>query len=169
MHSEKVLRGNIDSSFQVWEENSSGRATFDWKTGNSYLLFFYTKNDRGWVLDGCGNSGPLEQKQSALREIEALQQRHGGMIQVAVGADGWSWSPAISGAEVNARGTNGAFSGTTNDKGVAEIHVPPGQYSVTVQNRRMQPYDLSFDDPQKVVIENGGCAQIQFVQVATTH
>jgi hypothetical protein len=169
MQTESVLRGNIGEHFKVWEENSSGRATFDWKTGTSYLLFFYAENDIGWILDGCGNSGPLEKRQPELREIEALQKRHGGMIQVALGGDSFAWSPVMSGAQVNARGTDGTFSATTNDKGIAEIHVPPGQYSVAVENQQVVPYDLSFEDPRKILIENGTCAQIQFVQATTTH
>jgi hypothetical protein len=164
MQTEKVLRGGIGTSFQIWEENSSGRATFPWRTGRSYLLFLLSKGNRGWVLDGCGNSGPLEKKQLEVREIEALQKRHGGMIQVVVGGDWIAWSPAMPGVEVNAQGAQGNFSATTDDKGIAEIHAPAGQYSVTVENLPVEPYDFNYDDPRKVVIQNGGCAQIQFVK-----
>lgn len=164
MQTEQVLRGDIGSSFDVWDENSSGRATFDWKTGSSYLLFLLFKGARGWVLDGCGNSGPLVRERSALEEIKALQKRNGGMIQVVLGGDVFSWSPAMRGAEVIAQGTQGTFSATTNDKGIAEIHLPAGQYSVTVPKQQVQPYDLSYDRPGDILIENGGCAQVQFVQ-----
>ncbi len=167
MRSEKVLRGDIGSSFQVWDENSSGRAAFDWKAGSSYLLFLRFKSDRGWVLDGCGASGPLEKQQSALREIEALQKRSGGIIQVAIGGNVFSWSPAMAGAQVKAQGMQDTFSVTTNDKGIAEIHVPAGQYSVTVPGHQVQAYDFTYDYPEKVTIENGSCAQIQLVQSST--
>ncbi len=163
MQSEKVLRGSICHSFQVWEENSSGRATFDWKVGNSYLLFFYTKDDRGWVLDGCGNSGPIEQKQPALREIANLPKRHGGIIQVAVGGESFGGG-AISDVEVNAKGQPGSFSATTDAKGIAEIHVPAGQYTVTGLKQNLTVFDFTYDDPRNVVIENGGCSQVQFLK-----
>ena len=162
MQTEKVLSGKMGSSFQVWEENSSGRATFDWTVGSSYLLFLHSRSDRGWLLDGCGNSG----KQSALEEIEALQNRSGGMIQVALGGDVFAWSPAITGVEVSAQGMHGTFSAKTNARGVAEIHVPAGRYSVTVPGQRVQPFDFTYDRPGKVLIENGSCAQVQFVNSA---
>ena len=42
--------------------------TFDWKTGGSYLLFLQRKTPMAsWVIDGCGNSGPTDSKESALR------------------------------------------------------------------------------------------------------
>jgi hypothetical protein len=160
MRTEKLLSGRLDDTFQVWEENSSGRATFDWKLGKSYLLFFYTKDNRGWVLDGCGTSGPLAKAQSALREIADFPKSHGGMIQVALRGD------AISGVEVNARGTSGSFVAKTNAKGIAEIHVPEGEYSVTVPKMDVMTFDFSYDLPGKVAIENGSCAQIQLIQTS---
>ncbi len=166
MKTEKILGGNPGGSFDIWEENSSGRASFDWQVGSSYLLFLTSQSDRGWVLDGCGASGPLEKKQSALREIAALQKRHGGMIQVAVGGDWLAGGPMRS-TEVKAQGTQGTFSATTNDKGIAEIHVPAGQYSVTVPGHQAQAYDFTYDYPEKTTIENGSCAQIQLVQSPT--
>jgi hypothetical protein len=169
MRTEKVVGGKIGNSFQVWEENSSGRAGFEWVVGGSYLLFLYSKEDRGWLLDGCGNSGPLEKKQSVLQEIEALQNRNGGMIQVAIGGDWLAWSPPMSGVEVKAQGTHGTFSATTNDKGVAEIHVPAGQYALTVPNQQVQSYDFTYDYPENITIDNGGCAQIQFVTSDQRH
>jgi len=165
MKAEKILRGQIDSSFQVWEENSSGRATFDWNEGDPYLLFLYTEYKRGWVLDGCGNSGPLAKAQLALREIARLPKRHGGMIQVGLGGN-WIVGGSITGVEVNAEGMQGSFFATTNAKGIAEILVPEGQYSVTVPNPNLIPFDFTYDDPRKVVIENGSCAQIQFVEAS---
>jgi len=165
MQAEKILLGNVGKHFKVWEENSSGRASFDWEPGRSYLLFLLRKEDRGWVLEGCGNSGPLEKKQSALQEIEALRRRQGGMIQVAIGGGVFaSWSPAVSNASVTAQGTNGTFSATTNDKGIADIHVPAGQYTAAVDaNEAFEPYFMSYEQPKHLEIQNGGCAQIQFV------
>lgn len=167
MKTGKILRGQIDSSFQVWEENSSGRATFDWNIGDSYLLFFYAKQNRGWVLDGCGNSGPLAKAHLALHEIVDLPKRHGGMIQVGVGGN-WIVGGPISDVKVSANGTPGSFFATTDAKGIAEIHVPTGQYSVSVPNENVVPFDFTYDDPRKVVIENGSCAQVQFVKTSNS-
>src|SRR5215469_14021284 len=74
MQTDRVLRGNIGSTFRIYEENSSGRAGFDWKVGENYLLFLsYSKEDHGWELDGCGNSGPLQKSAKVLREINKIR------------------------------------------------------------------------------------------------
>jgi hypothetical protein len=162
MQTEKMLRGKISPLFQIWEENSSGRATFGWKPGRSYLLFLHSKMGDGWVLDGCGNSGSLSHATAALKEIDAIRGARGGMIQVAVGGDFTTYS--IEGAVVRASSSQGSYSSTTNKRGVAEIHVPSGEYRVVVSSKEeVRPFDLSYADPQKIVIEDGGCAQIQFV------
>ena len=166
MKTERVLSGNPGNSFDIWEENSSGRAGFAWEPGHSYLLFLTSQSNRGWELDGCGNSGLLEKKQSALSEIEALQTRRGGMIQVAVGGD-WIVGGPTRDAKVLVQGTHETFSANTNDKGIAEIRVPAGQYSVTVPDHRVQAFDFTYDYPEKITIVNGSCAQIQFVQSST--
>jgi hypothetical protein len=164
MKTEKVLSGNPGISFDIWEENSSGRAGFEWKPGRSYLLFLISKEDRGWGLDGCGNSGPLEHAATALKQIREISGRREGIIEVAVGGDWLAWSPPMTNVKVSASSAQNAYSAVTNRKGVAEIHAPAGQYTVTVPNHRVQPFDFTYDDPNKVTIENGGCAQVQFVQ-----
>lgn len=169
LKTEKTLRGNTGPTFDVWDENSSGRTTFDWTSGHSYLLFLLRKGDRGWVVDGCGNSGPLESAATALKQVQEIPSEHQGMIQVAVGGDWLAWSPPVAGLLTKAQGPGGTYSATTNRKGVAEIHVSAGKYSVTVPDRTVLPFDFSYDDPGKVVVENGGCAQIQFVEPQGTH
>jgi hypothetical protein len=46
MHSLQVLRGDIDSNFEIYEGNDSGRAGFDWKKGHAYLLFLRPSVER---------------------------------------------------------------------------------------------------------------------------
>jgi hypothetical protein len=164
MKTEEVLSGNPGSSFDIWEENSSGRAGFEWKSGRSYLLFLTSKKNRGWELDGCGNSGPLEHAAVALKQIRAISARQGGMIQVAVGGDWIEWSPPVTEIEVRASNSQRAYSAITNRRGIAEIRVPAGQYTVTVPNHRVQAFDFTYDYPEKITIENGECAQVQLVQ-----
>ena len=63
-----LLRGEIAGTFRVYEGNDSGRATFDWKPGQAYLLFlFYSKAEKSWELDGCGNSGPLNSAKKVVK------------------------------------------------------------------------------------------------------
>jgi hypothetical protein len=164
MKTEKVLSGNPGISFGIWEENSSGRAGFEWKPGRSYLLFLVSKEDRGWGLDGCGNSGPLEHAATALKQIREISVRREGIIQVAVGGDWLAWSPPMTNVRVRASSAQNTYSAITNRKGIAEIRVPAGQYTVTVPDHSLRAFDFTYDDPNKVTIENGGCAQVQFVQ-----
>ena len=166
METDKAFRGDLGLTFSIYEENSSGRSTFDWKPGRPYLLFLqsYSNRDRGWVLDGCGNSGPLEQADAALKQIEGISGQHGGMIQVMVGGNWTSYSPPFKGARVSARSSEHTYSGTTDEGGQANVQVAAGHYTVTVAGDRIfKPFELSYENPNKVIVEDGSCAQIQFV------
>jgi len=166
MRTEEILRGAVGPEFEIYEGNDSGRAGFYWKNGHSYLLFLFPSNETNrpaWALDGCGNSGPLEQEGAVLRQIAGLKQRRGGMIQVAVG-DG-SISYPVEDVRVTVRGSNGSFSGVTNAQGRSEINVPAGHYSLTVEGKvSYEPYFLGYEQPNDIHIENGACAQVQFVE-----
>src|SRR5437899_2899842 len=39
LETSRTLRGDVGEQFRVWEENSSGRASFTWSVGKVYLLF----------------------------------------------------------------------------------------------------------------------------------
>ena len=160
LRTERVLRGRIGPEFPIYEENSSGRASFDWKKGETYLLFLtYRKQDHGWELDGCGNSGPVAKSAAALKEIDkitAATNEAGGTISGEVGLE--------SGVTVVAKGAVGSFRTTSDELGQFRIHVPSGVYSVKAIQRgaRFAANDLSYELPRNVHIENGGCAQIRF-------
>ena len=136
----------------------------------TYLfLYDFSKQEGGWLLDGCGNSGPLLGAEAAIKQINQISGQSEGIIQVAVGGDWIANSPPTKNAEVRVQGVRQTYSAITNEHGVVEIHVPAGVYSVIVNggnNSRFVPFDLTYDDPDKIVIENGGCAQIQFVKSA---
>jgi hypothetical protein len=160
MRSKEVIRGRIDPEFRIYEENSSGRAGFDWKEGETYLLFLsYSRQDRGWELDGCGNSGPVSKSAAALKEIKK--------IKAATSATGGTISGTIwleAGVSVSATGNLGTFRTISDREGRFSMHVPAGKYSVHVRERgsRFAPDDLSYELPSNVHVENGGCVQIQF-------
>jgi hypothetical protein len=161
MQTDRVLRGNIGSTFRIYEENSSGRAGFDWKIGESYLLFLsYFKEDHGWQLDGCGNSGPLRQSENVLSEIEKIEAAtDGGAITGEV-----RFHPGVM---VIAQGTGGTFRTRADKEGQFRLQVPAGVYSVRAMHRGQHfvAEDLSYELPRRLRIENGGCAQIAFVRV----
>jgi Carboxypeptidase regulatory-like domain len=163
LRAEKVFRGNIAHVFRVYEGNDSGRATFDWEIRRKYLLFlFYVDSEKSWALDGCGNSGPISLARPVLGQIESIQKNHGdGFIHGVVSQR--ALSDPISGVRVEARGKRGRYATTTDAKGEFDFKVSPGRYVV----RAIRPgfvfdtADVSYEDTQNVLIEPGGCAQIQ--------
>jgi hypothetical protein len=170
LHVNRVIRGHIESDFLVYEGNDSGRASFDWKAGQEYLLFlFYSASDKAWELDGCGNSGPTSGAKAVLRQIAAINTSHGGGVIHGVISQ-QALSVSVSAVLVEARGANGRYSTTTNSNGAFEIKVPAGRYVV----RAVKPgfsfatADFSYENPNKVEIESGGCVQVQLVSVGET-
>jgi hypothetical protein len=158
MQTEKVVRGQINPNFRIYEENSSGRASFAWIAGESYLLFLsYVKRDGSWELDGCGNSAPLKKSGPALRQIEKIQAAGngaGGEITGVVWPD--------TGITIVAQRTGGEFQTRSNKSNEFKIHVPVGDYSVrAVQGRaRFVADDFSYERPAHLRVENGGCVQV---------
>lgn len=158
------LRGAANGTLRVYEGNDSGRATFGWVKGKDYLLFLsYVSAKKAWDLDGCGNSGPLDKANAALAEIAAIKTaRGGGAIRGRV-----SDSPqaeGVPGVHVIVEGVGLKLTATTDKQGRFEFKVPAGKYIVraTKGGFEYQTAFLSYEDAQHVVIEPGGCAQIQF-------
>jgi hypothetical protein len=125
------LRGQIDSSFQVWEENSSGRATFDWKKGAEYLLFTsFSKQDRAWVIDGCGNSGPLSRSRTVLAAIKSMNPAAtDGEVEGMTSTD--SWTTALPVVTIRAVANGKTFSTKMGPDGRFKIRLPVGRYRMT--------------------------------------
>jgi len=167
MQTERVLRGQINPSFRIYEENSSARAGFEWKEGERYLLFLsYSKGDKGWELDGCGNSRPVEEAAAVLQEIDR--------IKGAGNADGGEISGEVwfdPGVTVIAQGSGGTFRTRSGRGGRFKIRVPAGVYSVRAVQREtpFEADDFSYEDPRRVRLVNGGCVQIRFVLASQDH
>lgn len=168
---EQALRGRVSRLFRVYVGNDSGRTTFDWKTGSSYLLFLLKETPNGaWVIDGCGNSGPADSKQSALDQVDIIDHTSNrAKIQGAVG--GISFSFPLSGVKVEASGPGGVITAETNADGRFEMRVTPGKYRVRALSpgKTFVAADITYENPDDVVLENGGCAQIQFVESGQKH
>jgi hypothetical protein len=162
MQTERVLRGKIDTTFRIYEENSSARAGFDWVVGETYLLFLsFSKEDRAWVLDGCGNSRPLKQSAKTLSEIGRIKAATGGTIAGEV-----RFHPGVT---VIVKGPGGTLTTRTDDEGNFRVQVPAGVYSVRAVRRgaRFVADDFSYELPRHLRIENGGCAQVALVRDET--
>ena len=165
---EQTLRGKVPRLFRVYVAYDSGRTTFDWKQGGSYLLFLRQQTDnRAWVIDGCGNSGPTDSKTSALDSVDMLDSTSNrAKIQGAVG--GISYAFPLEGVQIEASGPGGVITAETNAAGRFDMRVTPGKYQVKALSpgKTFVGAELSYENPDEVVVENGGCAQVQFVEAA---
>ena len=157
-----MLKGDVGQTFEVYEENSSGRAPFSWANNETYLLFLNRNPDGTWWLYGCGNSAPLKAARYALRAIESMKARKGGLIHGLVRGD---FAPYWERLSVDVRGDRKSYHAVTDKDGLFKIHVPAGHYEVRVikEGSRFQIDRInSFEDPDNLEIEDGGCAQVQF-------
>jgi hypothetical protein len=164
----RIFRGKEAGTIRVYEGNDSGRATFDWVRGKQYLLFlFYAASEKSWALDGCGNSGPLGRAGMALSEISAIKaaRNGGGVIHGIVSQQ--ALSNPIQDVQVEASGATGRYTATTNEKGEFVLKVPAGRYVVRVIKNQFtfSAADIGYENPRKIRIEPGGCAQVQFSRV----
>lgn len=165
---EQTLRGQVSRLFRVFVANDSGRTTFEWKTGSSYLIFLRRKTDNGaWVVDGCGNSGPTDSKTSALDQVDMIDSTSNrAIIQGAVG--GISYAFPLEGVQVEATGPGGVITAETNTAGRFDMRVTPGKYQLRAVSpgKTFVAADFSYENPDELVLENGGCAQVQFVEAS---
>jgi hypothetical protein len=160
----EALHGQTPGEIQVYDGNDSGRVTFDWIRGKDYLLFLdYVPFEHAWAVDGCGNSGPLAKAQRALAEIGAIKSAHGDGIISGLVVNGSSGPLGV--VHLKAVGSKGAYQAVSDDNGKFSMQVPPGQYQLVDHEGTLsfQEYDLSYEDPMKIHIESGGCAQVQVV------
>lgn len=117
-----------------------------------------------WELDGCGNSGPLTDAKTVLAQINAIRGHHDtGVIHGMVSAE--ALSAPFPRVRVEARGSGKRYAATTNAKGEFRMDVPAGRYTLraTASGFSFHTADFSYENPQNVRIEAGGCAQVQFV------
>lgn len=165
LETSRTLRGQVGKNFRVREENDSGRASFRWSIGKTYLLFLQPTDDGMWWLYGCGNSAPIDKAGFALKVIGSLKNSDGGVIRGIITVGG-EYPPRtdLSGIRIQIRGRSRNYEAFTNSKGMFKAHVPAGQYVVVpIQSGRSFKKDFeSFEDPASVTIENGGGAQVQF-------
>jgi len=156
------LRGRIDDTFQVWEENSSGRASFGWTVGTSYLLFLTYYDGRSWTIDGCGNSGPLDRSADTLAAIKSAQSTKTARVEGM--ASTGSWTTGVPAVTINATGNGKMFTAQTDQRGQFQLRLLPGHYELKAV-RPAWSFDrnpFSYENPNDLNLSAGGCAQVQF-------
>jgi hypothetical protein len=164
----RILRGKVAGNIRILEGNDSGRATFDWVPGKSYLLFLFPAAQQDtWALDGCGNSGPLSEAGVALSAIATTKTARVGVIQGMVRGNEEVPEFAISGVHVEAKGTGRTFSAVTNENGQFHMDVPAGRYVINVvePGRFFDSTEFSYDDAKQLDVKPGSCGQIEFSEL----
>jgi len=154
----KVFRGSVGDTVEVFTENSSGRFPLD--VGSEYLLFATLGQGR-LEIDNCGNSGLLAETMEKIREIERIGNSADAVIEGHVASrPDWKGVPGI---RFLVRGKEATHSAVTDHNGWFRMTGPPGTYSVRAESARVTPFDLTYDNPDRLVVRKGGCSQMQFV------
>jgi hypothetical protein len=165
-----LMRGDAASKFELWEENSSGRAAFEWKVGVDYVLFLARDVQRpthAWVIDGCGNSGPVNASAKVLQAIRSHASSTIGLVYGMVSSD--SLTTGVPNVTVKATGNHKSFSTITDQSGRFRLQLPAGEYIVDAMRDResFRPEPFSYENPRNLKILPGYCAQIQFGSAGT--
>jgi len=160
-----ALRGEIAARFEIYEENSSGRASFEWRRAESYLLFLYpVEHSNRWSINGCGNSGALARSGKTLKVIESLRTGPDvGVIHGKILSAGGS-TEDLEGISIEVRGEDRVFRVQSDRNGEFEIKVPVGEYKARAFRKgwKIRMDALTFENPVNLKLERGGCAQVQF-------
>jgi hypothetical protein len=168
---EQLLRGQVARTFRIYQVNDPGGTKADWKTGGSFVVFLRQQTPGGsWTIDGCGNSGPSDSKQSALDQIDMLDPNSNrAKIQGSVG--GASFAFPLAGVQIEASGPGGVITTETNAIGKFELRVAPGKYQVRALSpgKTLVADEFTYENPDNLVLENSGCAQVQFVEATMKH
>jgi carboxypeptidase family protein len=163
-----TLRGTVPPRFRIWEENSSGRATFNWKPGRTYLLFMrYSGDVRAWNMDGCGNSGPLPQHSGVLKRLRSIPTRPGDALVEGLASLRETSIDPIPNVTITAttRRNGKVFRTATGPNGRFRLRLPPGVYRLKATGHGFdfsKPELLSYEDPRRLNLTAGSCAQVQF-------
>jgi hypothetical protein len=163
-----TLRGAIPNSFDLRNYNDSSRLAFDILPDRKYLLFLESRPEGNWwKADSCGHSGEFSKRTEMLQEIERVRSLQSALITGVV------YLPEEnSTATVVAIGKkNGTRYESPVNGSAFSMEVPPGEYSVSVNMaaKSFVRHWFSYEDPDSVKLEKGGCAQIVFVPSGSDH
>lgn len=160
----KVYRGPAQPIIRVFSQSSDVR--FPLELHHTYLLFA-AKNEDGYLeIDSCGNSVETSRAAKPVHQIEdallGMEAKSGGEIRGLVLQ--YSAQPSIPAIVFSARGDGKVFHAVCDKNGWFVIRVPAGKYVVRADSKtyHLNPYDLSYDDPRHLVIQDGGGADVAF-------
>ena len=120
--------GRLQRVFDIWEENSSGRATFPWVAGGRYWLYLsWSPKEEMWSIDGCGNSHPAAASEVVLtidgpRKPKTRPASVEGMVSTE------SWTTGVPEVTIRAARNGRTFTAKSDFAGRFRMEVPPGTY-----------------------------------------
>jgi hypothetical protein len=168
---EQTFRGKAPRLFRVYASNESGPASFEWKTGDTYLLFLLEETSNGaWMIDACGNSGSVERSRAALEHIEAIDPGS-NRAKIFGSVVGPSIPYPVTGVQIQVRGPGGTNTIDTEKDGSFELRVAPGKYQLRALSpgKTFVASEFTYEDPDSLLLENAGCAQVQFIEAPDRH
>ena len=161
------FRGPRTRTIEVFTENTSGRFPLD--VGKTYLLFASQAGGRLTITD-CGNSALLADAEDSVRDLRKIKVGQDAQIEGRISFSGIPDSGMhVPGIEILIRSGARTFKAVSDADGWFRLSVPPGKYSVEVQptpHWNISPYDLSYNDAQKIIAKRGHCSGLQFVAQA---
>lgn len=144
--------------------NSGGRYL---DVGESYLLFAGVNNytERYAWIGGGGNSSLLSEAEDTITEIRRIQTE--ADRATAGNVRGWIFNysdPKVKNVRFVAIGEGQEFEAFTDPEGWFYFDLPPGSYRITPEPplKGLRPFDLSYDDPENLLIKAGACNEVAF-------
>lgn len=155
----EVFKGRPRKDVFVHTPNDSGRLLLE--VGNLYVLFAHAQGHQLEVFSDCGTVSQADHAADTVQAIRRLSRARDSIIegQVAKNVPG----PGVSGVRVEVSGPGATRRLVTDEHGWFRTSVPPGRYVVRIDSRLAAPFDLSTDSPERLVLQAGQCAQLQFV------
>ena len=162
----EVFRGRSAGEVDVWTGQGGGDCGYDFKAGESYLIYAYRDTDTGRMSTGiCSRTQPLSSAGADLEYLRSIAKstaRFGRIIGSAMRIDlppagqteGQRREP-FAGARIIAEGGGRTYEARTASDGTYEIAVPPGTYAVRVD---VPDGFYALSAPRVTVQDARGCA-----------
>jgi hypothetical protein len=159
----KTYKGTVHGVIDVYTSNTD--ISFPLKVGSAYVLFADDWQRGALEIGTPTNSGLLRKRARTLAAIARVEQARGrGEITGRVFSRGTPLSKPPM--KVLATGTAN-YSVLTDRNGRFRISIVPGDYKVRLaaDGWTVRPYLMSYEDPDKIRIHDGQCADIWFEAV----
>jgi hypothetical protein len=169
----RVYRGAIKfgDTFLTSSGNDSGRYPFvavgGHLIGQTYVLFvggtvYAGETKKTLYVDNCGNSRQLSSATNVLRQITQIGKSFDGIVYGCLLWQGNTQYPVV--AKISIQNDVRQYTATATKDGVFAKHVAPGIYRilVTAPGFKIEKYELSYKDPEKLSVPSGGSAGVAF-------